>query len=96
MNCLVPSCKNEARWRGLCKYCGRAAARDVKAGRTTLEELYEAGLATPPKHQKGDAHPFRKALREARERRAEAVREASEVVPNEVTEKPRKRLVQKR
>ncbi len=99
MNCKVQGCPEPARSKGLCRYCHRVAARDVKQGRVTWEDLYAIGLAVPAMRPRGPDHRFRIALREAVARQREATLEALGDVVHEVAEAPakgRKRLAQRR
>ncbi len=46
--CLIPGCENtEIRARGQCDSCYQTAARRVRLGETTWEELEEKGYALP-------------------------------------------------
>ena len=47
--CLIPGCENQVKNRGLCQGCCQAAAKHVKAGKSTWEELEAWGLCTQPK-----------------------------------------------
>lgn len=99
MTCMVPTCSSPARSKGLCKDCHRVAARDVRSGKTTWEDLYALSLAVPAMRPRGPDHRFRVALREARERQREALQGVSEEVPSELLDLPargRKRLAQRR
>ena len=47
--CLLPGCGRPVKNRGLCNSCNLAAAKLIKAERTTWEQLEEWGMCLPPK-----------------------------------------------
>lgn len=46
--CLIEECENEVEHRGLCSHHYPYAAKLISKGRTTWEELVEAGMALAP------------------------------------------------
>jgi hypothetical protein len=46
-SCLIRTCTNAARFRGLCSRCHQATRRAIRDGRTTEAELIERKMLLP-------------------------------------------------
>jgi len=61
--CLIDSCSNAARFRGLCQRCYKAARRAIAAGLTTEAELAERHMLLPSARGRRPVHsPFNMQL----------------------------------
>ncbi len=58
--CLTPGCKKIVKHRGNCQACDIRNRVNVKAGKTTWEELIAAGLVFPPKRKGSGYQGLRK------------------------------------
>ena len=70
--CLVPGCTRPAARRGLCEPCYQSAARFVRFGGTTWDELVQLGLAEPGLTRQPAI--FRQAFEQLREKAAQKFR----------------------
>jgi hypothetical protein len=64
--CLAEGCEKQVYARGLCPSCYHSCRRFVALGRTTWEELEEAGLARKPLSRHGRASKIFASLEEFR------------------------------
>ena len=66
VKCLVPTCGNKVKHRGLCGACYQTAYRNVCSGATTWDELIALGLSLPAGKPGRKIKKFQAALDEAR------------------------------